>query len=113
MRQPIARYQVWYTDGTAETLNIAFGHQVAEWNRRHGAPLGHRFHRHAGYVATYFCDPLWQGKTAHGEDVTLYGMEWLNPHPEKTVRSVRVASLDTGTDASLMVAGITVVKAGG
>jgi hypothetical protein len=112
-RQPIARYQVQYADGTAETVDVAFGHHVAEWNRRHGAPLGHRFHRHAGYVATYPVDPLWQGKTALGEDVTLYGMEWLNPHPGKKIQSVCIASVDTGTNASLAVVGITVVQAAG
>jgi hypothetical protein len=110
-RQPIARYVVRYADGTAETIDIAFGYHVAEWNRRHGAPLGHRAHRHAGYVATYPVDPLWQGKTALGEDVTLYGMEWINPCSEKEVRSVRIASVDTRTNASLVVAGITVVRA--
>jgi hypothetical protein len=112
-RPLIAQYHVRYADGTRETIDVAFGYHVAEWNRRHGAPLGHRFHRHAGYVATYPVDPLWQGKTALGEDVTLYGMEWLNPHPEVVVASVCIASADTGTHASLVVAGITVTKGKG
>jgi hypothetical protein len=56
-------------------------------------------------------DPFWQGKTVDGEDVTLYGMEWANPHPEKEVSSVRIVSADSGTDASLLVAGITALKA--
>lgn len=112
-RQPIARYTVEYADGAVEIIDVAFGHHLAEWNRRHGAPLGHTFHRHAGYVATYPVDPLWQGKTACGEDVTLYGMEWTNPFPEKEVRSVSIASVDSGTAASLIVAGITVLKAAG
>jgi hypothetical protein len=72
--------------------------------------MGPTAYRHAGYVATYPVDPLWQGKTAAGEDVTLYGMEWTNPHPEKEVASVRIGSADSGTDASLMVAAITAVK---
>ena len=113
VRQPIARYTVRYIDGTAQTIDIVFGYHVAEWHRRHGAPLGHRAHRHAGYVATYPVDPLWQGKTALGEDVTLYGMEWTNPCPEKKVQCVCIASTDTATNASLIVAGITVVKAAG
>jgi hypothetical protein len=112
-RKPIARYTVQYADGTAQTIDVVFGYHVAEWNRRHGAPLGHRAHRHAGYVATYAVDPLWQGKSARGEDVTLYGMEWANPYPEKEVRFVRIASLDNGTNASVIVAGITAVKVAG
>ena len=109
-RVPIGQYKVRYADGTVESIDVAFGYHVAEWNRRHGAPLGPTFHRHAGYVATYPVDPLWQGKTAHGEDITLYGMEWTNPHPEKVVVDVRIVGADNGTDASLLVAGITTVK---
>jgi hypothetical protein len=110
-RPPIARYEVCYADGTEEAVEVAYGHHVAEWNRRHGAPLGPRFHRHAGYVATYPVDPLWQGKTARGEDVTLYGLEWTNPHPRKKVQSVRIRALDAGANASLIVAGIALLKA--
>jgi hypothetical protein len=110
-RQPIAQYEICYADGTAEIIPVAFGYHVAEWNRRHGAPLGHRFHRHAGYVATYPVDPLWQGKTALGEDVTLYGLEWTNPHPERVVESICVEAVENGTNASLIVAGITLVRA--
>ena len=109
-RVPIGRYEIKYADGTAESIDVRFGYHVAEWNRRHGAPLGPTAFRHAGYVATYPVDPLWQGKTANGEDVTLYGMEWTNPHPEKQVASVRIVSADSGTDASLVVAGIAAVK---
>ena len=109
-RQPVGCYEVRYADGTAEVIDVGYGYHVAEWNRRHGAPLGPTAHRHAGYVATYPVDPLWQGKTAHGEDVTLYGMTWTNPHPEKEVTCVRIASAEAGTDASLMVAGITAVR---
>ena len=108
-RLPVGRYEVVYADGDVESIDVAFGYHVAEWNRRHGEPLGHRFHRHAGYVATYPVDPLWQGKSARGEDVTLYGMEWSNPHPEKEVASVRIGAVDSATDASLLVAGMAAV----
>ena len=108
-RQVIARYEVAYADGGEESVEVAFGHHVAEWNRRHGAPLGPTFHRHAGYVATWAVDPLWQGKTAAGEDVTVYAMEWTNPHPEREVRSIRVAAADPDAPVALAVLGITVV----
>jgi hypothetical protein len=61
-------------------------------------------------VATYPVDPLWQGKTARGEDVTLYGLEWINPKPEVALAAVCVAAVETGTSASLLVAGITMVE---
>ena len=112
-RQVIARYEVAYADGGEESVDVAYGHHVAEWNRRHGAPLGPTFHRHAGYVATWPVDPLWQGKTATGEDITLYAMEWTNPHPGKEIRSIRVAAADPDAEVALLVLGITVVGPGG
>ena len=108
-RQVIGRYHVDYADGSRETVEVAFGYHLAEWNRRHGAPLEPTFHRHAGYVATYPVDPLWQGKTATGEDVTVYAMEWTNPYPEREVRSIRIAAADADAEVALMVVGMTVV----
>jgi hypothetical protein len=109
-RPTIARYTIEYDDRTTEVVDIAYGHHVAEWNRRHGAPLGSRFYRHAGYVATYPVDPLWQGKTANGEDVTLYGLEWVNPRPEVQLRALHIEAVECGTDAALLVAGVTLVR---
>ena len=108
-RQTIARYQVEYVDGGHQTVEVAYGHHLAEWNRRHGAPLGPTFHRHAGYVATYPVDPLWQGKTATGDDVTVYAMEWTNPHPERQVRCIRIEAADMDAEVALMVVAITVL----
>lgn len=109
-RPILGRYEVHYADGTKAEMPVAFGHHVAEWNRRHGAPLSHRAHRHAGYVATYPADPLWQGKTPSGDDVTLYSCEWVNPFPNKEVKAVAIVGEDAGADVSLMVAGITAVR---
>ncbi|MFC1525738.1 family 20 glycosylhydrolase [Candidatus Latescibacterota bacterium] len=108
-RQVIGQYVVEYADGSCEVVDVAFGHHLAEWNRRHGAPLGPTFHRHAGYVATWPVDPLWQGKTAAGDDVTVYAMEWTNPHPDRELRSIRIAASDPDAEVALMVLGITVV----
>jgi len=108
-RQVIARCEVAYADGAEVSVDVAFGHHVAEWNRRHGAPLGPTFHRHAGYVATWPVDPLWQGKTVVGEDVTVYALEWTNPHPEREIRSVRVAAAEADAEVALAVLGVTVV----
>lgn len=110
-RARIARYEVVYADGTTEEIEIAYGHTVAEWDRRHGAPLVHTFHRHAGYIATYPVDPFWQGKTPLGQDVTLYGLEWTHPHPDRPIRAIRIAATEIRTDASLIVIAMTGILA--
>jgi len=110
-REQIARYEVVYSDGAVEEIGVAYGHQVAEWDRRHGEPLTHTFHRHAGYIATYPADPFWQGKTPLGQDVTLYGLEWVNPEPEKEIRALRIAAGSAETDASLILVAVTGIVA--
>jgi hypothetical protein len=106
-RARVGRYEILYSDGSCAEVELEYGWQLAEWNRRYGAPLAHTAHRHAGYIATYPCLPFWQGKGPSGEDTTLYGFEWRNPHPEKAIRALRVIASDAGTDAALIVAAIT------
>jgi hypothetical protein len=48
-----------------------------------------------------------------GEDVTLYGFEWRNPHPEKVIRVLRILASDSGTAAALIVPAITGISGGG
>ncbi|MFA6108787.1 MAG: family 20 glycosylhydrolase [Candidatus Latescibacterota bacterium] len=109
-RQVIGRYEMLYADGGSEIAEVAFGHHLAEWNRRHGAPLGPTFHRHAGYVATWPVDPLWQGKTAMGEDITIYAMEWTNPHPDREMLAVNIVAKNTDAEVALILVGMTVTR---
>ena len=69
--------------------------------------MGPTFHRHAGYVATWPVDPLWQGKTMAGDDVTVYALEWRNPHPDREIQSIRIAAADPDAEVALMVLGMT------
>ena len=108
-RKIIGRYTVEYEDGSTVDVRAEYGWNVAEWNRRHADPLIHMVHRHQGYITTYAVDPLWQGKTSTGQDVTLYGYEWINPHSEKTIRRIKV-SAGEDTDSALILVAATGVK---
>ena len=81
-------YQICYADGGSVRLPIQYGGNAAELLRRYGAPLKSPYFRHEGYLATYFADPAVCGKTACGEDFTLYGWEWRNPEPERRISSI-------------------------
>ena len=108
-RQVIGRYRIEYADSGVAVQEVAFGHHVAEWNRRHGEPMGARFHRHAGYVATWPCDPFWQGKTSTGEDITIYLLEWTNPRPDSEIGSITIEAAEADADVALLVLAITLV----
>ncbi len=107
VRTPLGRYELEYADGSTAAVDIKYGWQLAEWNRRFAAPLAHIRHRHRGYVGTYPSVAAWQGKTPSGEDVTLYGFEWANPHPEKEIKTLRIKADDSATDAALITAAVT------
>ncbi|MGI6209858.1 MAG: family 20 glycosylhydrolase, partial [Anaerolineae bacterium] len=110
--QPVARYAYLYADGTQAEVTVEYGWQLAEWDRRHAAPMRHSHWRHSGYIATYPSLPFWQGKTPQGEDVTLYGYEWPNPHPDKEVIGLAVSVPDGAGDAALILVAATAVFEG-
>jgi hypothetical protein len=74
--------------------------------------MRHSHWRHSGYIATYPSLPFWQGKTPQGEDVTLYGYEWPNPHPDKEVIGLAVSVPDGAGDAALILVAATAVFEG-
>ena len=107
VRTVLGRYELVYADGSTAAVDIEYGWQLAEWNRRFAAPLAHIRHRHRGYVGTYPADAAWTGKTPAGQDVTLYGFEWANPNPDKEIKTLRIQADDAATDASLITVAVT------
>jgi len=105
----LGEYVIEYADGRKVREPIEYGGNIAAWNRRHAEPMRHRMYRHSGYIATYVADPFLQDKTADGEDVTVYGYEWLNPRPRQTIRRVRLTARGA-SDATVLLFALTGVK---
>ena len=105
----IGRYVVRYEDGTEAVIPVEYDGNIRVWNKRWGAPRPEPYYRHQGYVATWFADPVLESKTEEGEDVTLLGYEWENPHPEKAIREV-VCAEDEKSAAGLLLCGVDRVK---
>jgi hypothetical protein len=105
----VGEYVIEYADGGRARVPIEYGGNIAAWHRRHAEPMHHPMYRHSGYIATYLADPLVQDKTADGEDVTVYGYEWLNPRPNQTIREVRLGACGP-SDATVLLFALTAVK---
>ena len=73
-----------YEDGEKVTVPAEHFGNVQHYNRKYGDPLQGAYHRHNGYVGTWFSDPTLEEKF-HGEDVLLTAYIWENPHPEKRI----------------------------
>ncbi len=105
----VGEYVIEYADGGRAKVPIEYGGNIAAWHRRHAEPLHHPMYRHSGYMATYLADPLVQEKTADGEDVTVYGYEWLSPRPNQSIRQVRLRACGP-SDATVLLFALTAVK---
>ena len=104
---PIGRYEVIYDDGGAADVPIEYGGNVAPASRPHALPMASPIYRHQGYIGTYLADPFLTAKDRRGGDVTLYGFEWVNPEPEKRIRSIRAEALDAGVQCALLFFAVT------
>jgi hypothetical protein len=81
-------YVVTYSDGTSVDVPVKYAENVMAYKTAYGEPMPNKYYRHNGYVGTWFADPTYTGKTASGEDMTVTGFLWENPHPDKTVEKV-------------------------
>ncbi len=83
--EKIGDYTVTYKDGTRVEIPVRYAENIMVYNSAYGEPMPQEYYRHNGYVGTWFCDPVYQGKGANGEDITVGGFVWENPNPEKEI----------------------------
>ena len=98
-------YTVKYADGTEAIARAEYGGGVQHYDRRYADPLYDDVHRHTGYIGTWFADPVFEGKTAHGEDVMVTGQVFDNPYPEKEITEVSYKS-DENDISTVVLCGI-------
>lgn len=88
----IAEYIVSYEDATEERFRIFYGWNVSDWRLKEGA---------SEIFSRYLGDARWlfTGKTAAAkkksfpEDAGLYQYEWVNPYPEKGIKSISLQAI--------------------
>ncbi|MBQ9773880.1 MAG: family 20 glycosylhydrolase [Clostridia bacterium] len=84
----IGDYVLTYSDGAEVEIPVVYAQNVMAYTTTYAKPMPQEYYRHNGYVGTWFSDPVLQGKTDDGADLTVYGFVWDNPHPEKEIASV-------------------------
>ncbi len=73
-------YRVNYADGSAVAVPITNGQQVVDW---WSDPT-----RYAESLARGNAFVAWQGDNPMHRGVSLFGYEWVNPHPDREIRDV-------------------------
>lgn len=84
----IGHYAVSYADGTTLALPVTYAGNISCWNRRANDPFTGMYYRHTGYqAASWYTDGV-RTLLPDGTYATLYRWEWINPQPDKAIRSV-------------------------
>jgi len=96
----VAEYEVEYADGERETVRVGHGWNVPAWSS-----LDSLYYRFARYPAD--SRGIWTGRlpdpAENGESQTAVASlyEWVNPHPQKTIASLRLKKATSLIDYSL------------
>jgi hypothetical protein len=101
----IGDYIVTYADGSTVSVPIKYAENIMAYNTGYGIPMPQEFYRHNGYVGTWFTDPVYQGKTLQGDDLTVSGYVWENPYPEKKITTIEYVPIENNY-CGLILAGI-------
>jgi beta-galactosidase len=92
----LANYEIVYEDGSKVTVPVVYGDDISSWKAAKQMPLPNA--------------PLgWVGEQADGEQSAVWIMEWKNPNPEKSVKSVSLRVGNTSNGAAALFA-VTVGK---
>jgi hypothetical protein len=81
-------YTLTYFDGSEYKAKVEYGKHVMKYDTSYAQPYPEAFYRHFGYVGTWYCDPIFKGKTDDGADLLVMSYILENPYPEKTVESI-------------------------
>jgi len=101
----VGEYIVYYTDGTVEPVEVCYADGVMCYKSGYAMPKHQMYYRHFGYIGTWFSDPILEGKTANGEDMTILGYVWENPYPEKEISKITYKK-DEKDFCHLLLAGV-------
>ncbi|MBR0142950.1 MAG: family 20 glycosylhydrolase [Clostridia bacterium] len=97
----VGEYRIRYADGEETGIPVEYNGNILVWNRAYAEPLTAQYYRHQGYVGTWAIDPVFEGKSADGEDVLVTGLAWDNPRPDVPVAGISFQAAPS--DASIPV----------
>jgi hypothetical protein len=88
----IGAYKVNYEDGSSETVDLLYGANISAWTDQRS-------------IGT--AEKVWGDRTKDDERIALQRLQWENPHPDKTIKSIEFTSLRTeAAPVLLAVSGI-------
>jgi hypothetical protein len=74
---PVGKYQIHYDDGTSSDMPLLYRWNIVDWNNKIGV-----FDGRVAYA----------GRTKEGSRIELIRTDWVNPSPEKLIKSITVST---------------------
>ncbi len=90
-------YRVRYVDGYEETVPIRYGRNISSYGGDFSDQL-------------YFAHTIKLAENPTGEPVLVYACEWVNPRPNRSIKSVDLVGVKAESGAYPVLLGLTVVK---
>jgi hypothetical protein len=84
----IGEYVITYEDGTSTCCEVKYAKNALTYKSVYGDPMPSNYYRHMGYVGTWFADPTLTGKNLSGDDMTVSGLVFENPNPDKAITKI-------------------------
>jgi len=122
---PAIVYRVGYADGSSVDFPVRYRIEIMEWldqsaggGRAKVAADGSAMGGGVAKAVTgdmrigwflYGARPAWLGSTRSGSRAILYSAEWINPHPERRIRSVDMILPESSTAPGAALFAITAV----
>ncbi len=98
-------YTLSYSDGSEWRTKVEYAKNVMKYDTSYAQPYPEAYYRHFGYVGTWYCDPVFKGKTDDGSDLLTMSYIVENPYPEKTVESISYKAAENDV-TSVVLCGI-------
>jgi hypothetical protein len=104
----LGAYIIKYDDGTRLSVPIANRENI--FSARKSAALDKPFMKRVynGYISG--AKKIWTGWNKAGEEIDLQAYEWINPHPDKTIKSIDMKVAKGCPNEAIFLLGITLVK---
>lgn len=83
----LGTYKITYDDFTFEEIPLLNGQNIYFSGTRQNAPIVNGYFRHTGYVSTWATDEVLI------ENKTFYKLLWLNPNPQKTIKTITLTPI--------------------
>lgn len=84
----VGSYTVRFADGTEENIELGYGKHIMRYTEAYAKPMMENVYRHTALAMTWNTDPVAEYKDSRGGDVTVCGLVWENPNPDKIIESI-------------------------